>query len=533
MNCKICNEEQTIRSMAMHLRWAHSMKTDEYVSKYGEFRPKNIELNNIKQNSVLECKLCNEKMMNNRQLMCHITKKHKNITKEEYIIKYILNDIHPTCKCGCGEKVKILTNGKNNNSNSSSQYHVDYIKGHWDWVKPGYHYHNEETKLKMSQSAIKRIQNDKLNNIINPWHSHEALIQRNKNNWIKMQQRIKKQNNIECLNEDLSVSKKNHDVFKFKCLKCNHEWDQISFYPRCHKCNPPTYFGTSLEEKKLVDFIQGIKICNSRNIISPFELDIYLPNNNVAIEYNGLYWHSESMGKYNDYHLNKWNKCREKNIHLIQIFSDEWLNKEDIVKSRILNILKQTPNKIYARKCEIKEIIDIKIKNQFLNNNHIQGEDKSKIKIGLYYENNLVSVMTFGIPRKAIGKSKNSINNEYELVRFCNILNTNVIGGASRLLKYFIKKYSPNKIYSFADNRWSDINNNVYKNLGFTLTSISPPGYWYTKDFLNRLHRYNFNKNKLIENGNDKNKTEFEIMDELGYHRIWDCGVSRYELILN
>jgi hypothetical protein len=530
MKCEICNEEQTIRSMAMHLRWSHpEIKTEEYIKKYGEFRPKKIKENQSKEKSFFECKICNEKMMHNRQLMHHITKKHKNISKEEYVIKYFLNNIIPTCKCGCGEKVKILLNGPN------QQYHTEYIKGHWDWVKPGYNFHSDETKKQMRISAIKRIEKDKKNNIISPWHSEKSLINRNKNNIIKIQQRIKDKHNIICLNLNEHYSKKNYDIFKFKCLNCNYNWEQISFYPRCHKCNPPTYFGSSLEEKELVDFIKTLDnniITNSRNIINPYELDIYIPNYNIAIEYNGLYWHSEKGGKYQGYHINKFKICLDKNIHLIQIFSDEWINKKEIVKSRLKNLLKQTPNKIYARKCKIKEISP-KQKNDFLNQNHIQGEDKSKIKLGLFHDNELISVMTFGYPRKAIGKKNNSNNNEYELIRFCNKLNNNVIGGASKLLRFFIKYYTPTNIYSFADNRWSNPENNLYKNIGFNFKSYSQPGYWYTKDFLIRLHRFNFNKQKLIKYNKESNLTEFEIMDKLGYYRVWDCGVSRYEYVIS
>ena len=124
-------------------------------------------------------------------------------------------------------------------------------------------------------------------------------------------------------------------------------------------------------------------------------------------------------------------------------------------------------------------------------------------------------------------------NNEWELIRFCNKKNTNVLGAASKLLKYFIKNYQPKHIYSFADNRWSTPKNNLYNILGFTLTKESKPGYWYTKNFTERIHRFNFNKQKLKKLGFDiDNQTEHEIMNSIKYYKVWDCGVSRYELDL-
>lgn len=522
MKCQICDKEQTIRSMAMHLKWKHNLKTEEYVSQYGEFRPKFIKQNQIKQNSSIKCFECGVEMMNNKQLMHHIAKIHPHISQEEYIVKHFFNNVHPVCKCGCGQNTEFLRHGKNDNGEKA--WFREYIKGHWDWIKPGHHKHSDKTKEQMRNSALKRIEKG-----INPWHTKEALFKKNKNNWDKIQNRIKNQHNVVCLNPNYETSMTQQNEYNFECFKCGYKWSQISFYPNCQKCHPPTYFGSSLEEKELVNFIKeysGNVVTNSRLIIPPYELDIYLPNHKIAIEYNGLFWHSEKCGKYKNYHLDKLNLCIQNDIKLIQIFSDEWINHKDIVKSRIKNLLNLNEIKIFARKCTIKEITP-QTKNLFLTQNHIQGNDKSIIKLGLYYGNELVSVMTFGQPRVGIGATT---KNSWELVRFCNKINYQVVGGASKLLKYFIKTYSPKNIYSFADRRWSSHISNVYQTLGFKLKTTSNAGYWYTKDFLVRLHRFNFNKGVLAKMGCDISKTEFEIMDSLGYTRIWDCGTLRYEL---
>ena len=529
--CSICGSKETIRSFAMHLRWNHApMKTEEYVQIYGEFRPKKIEnLNKISESNII-CKECNEPMINNRQLMHHITKKHSELGKENYIIKHIYNGIRPKCKCNCGQFVTILPHGKT--ESGKNQYHVDYIKGHWDWIKPGYNSHSVITKDLMSEIAKERIKNEQIKNggFAN-MHKPEILKERRIKRKQESINRLEKENNLIITNKEEIEKIAECKLFKCECKKCGYKWEQKSSNLRCVVCHP--YSPVSKEEAEIFKFIKenykGIILTNHFGLITNKEIDIYLPELNLGIEYNGLYWHSE-LFKDKDYHYNKFNESKDR-IKLIQIFSDEWLNKKEIVKSRILNLLGKSI-KIYARKCEIKEV-DIKLKNEFLDSNHIQGKDKSLYKFGLYYNNELVSLMTFGKPRTAIGKKLNSNENEYELIRFCNKLNTNVVGGASKLLKHFIKLYSPKSIYSFADNRWSNPNNNIYNTLGFQLISQSLPGYWYTKNFNERHHRYNFRKQKLKELGCDISKTEWEIMEELKYYKVWDCGVSRYEMIFH
>lgn len=197
------------------------------------------------------------------------------------------------------------------------------------------------------------------------------------------------------------------------------------------------------------------------------ELDIFIPNKNIAIEYNGLYWHRDTV-KGKNYHLNKLNLCDAKNIRLINIFEDEWINKQAIVKARLKSILGLTPYKIYARKCVVKEITFAEAE-RFTTKYHLQGSAKSSVNLGLFYRGRLVAVMTF---------SHSRFNKKYnwELLRYCTVFNFNIIGGAGKLLSFFKQKYV-GSIISYADKRWS--NGNLYKKLGFTELNDSPPNYWY------------------------------------------------------
>ena len=291
--------------------------------------------------------------------------------------------------------------------------------------------------------------------------------------------------------------------------------DKHEICTNCHSIND----SVSVSESDVVKYIQTFGLIlelNNRTILNGKELDIYIPSKNIAIEYNGLYWHSE-LYKSNDYHLNKTEECETKGIQLIHIFEDEWLHKQDIVKSRLKNILGLTENKIYARKTEIN-LVSSKDSKIFLDNNHIQGNVNSSIKLGLYYNNELVSLMTFNDEK----------NSNYNLTRFCNKLDTTVIGGADKLFKYFIKIYNPKEIISFSDKRWST--GNLYKKLNFKMIQIVPPSYWYIIGD-NKFHKFNFRKNRKAFkqlNHNKTNNTEHEIMLENKIYRIYDCGLNKW-----
>jgi hypothetical protein len=157
-----------------------------------------------------------------------------------------------------------------------------------------------------------------------------------------------------------------------------------------------------------------------------------------------------------------------------------------------------------------------------LNKYHIQGEDKSKIHLGLHYKNRLVAVMTFAKLRKVLALEHKE--GSYELSRFAAINHFVIVGGADKLLKYFERTYHPKAITSYADRRWSQ--GDVYYKLGFKLDHISPPSYWYTKDYYHRIYRFNFRKNVLQTKlpNFDPNLSEWENMKNHKYDRIWDCG---------
>ena len=296
-------------------------------------------------------------------------------------------------------------------------------------------------------------------------------------------------------------------------------------------CGCPTC-GKNLSrgEEEVAEFIEslgfGVERRNIKILNGYKELDIFIPSKMLAIEYNGLYWHSE-LFRDEKYHLNKMIECQEKGIRLIQIFEDEWLNKKEIVKSRIKSILGIIENKIYARNCEIRELHS-SVSQQFLDENHLQGNCNASVRYGLYYNNELISLMTFGGLRKNLGST--SEEGSFELLRFCNKLNYQVVGGASKLLKHFIENIKPHRIISYCDLRYSD--GKLYKSIGFELVGQSKPNYYYIdKGFHNRENRYNYRKDILVEKYHcPKDISEHKFCNSMGLYRIYDCGNLKFEL---
>jgi len=311
--------------------------------------------------------------------------------------------------------------------------------------------------------------------------------------------------------------------------KCGYEYDIDIGYQGHFKC-PKCFPIRSKKQYEIYEFLReytDIKF-NDRKLIRPLELDIL--TDKFAIEYDSLTFHStgNSALQYLNFKAEKPNKhvyktelCENKSVQLFRIFSNEWFQKQDIWKSIILHRL-GISSKIFARKCEINEI-DTKTSKEFLQNNHLQGSINASVRIGLFYKNNLVQVMTFC-------KSRFNKKYQYELLRMCSKLDYTVIGGASKLLKYFERNYKPDSIISYANRRWSQ--GNVYKILGFEFIHNSKPNYFYFKgdDCSSLFSRNQFQKHLL------KNKltifkpelTETENMYLNGYRKIYDCGDKVY-----
>ena len=332
--------------------------------------------------------------------------------------------------------------------------------------------------------------------------------------------------------EKLKMFDNPNRIIKFFCTNCNSneaipsetfKWRIRNNGTSCGQCGGNNNFGISKKETDLRDFVSnelGVEIKGNHRILpNNREIDIHVLKLKLGIEFNGLYWHND-LKLHKNYHKQKQDDAKNLGIRLIHIFEDEWDFKREIVKSRLRNVI-GINNKIHARKCEVRKI-STTIEKDFLIENHIQGYAKSSIKLGLYYENKLVSLMTFSKPNLSKGQKKKE--GYWELLRFCSLLNTNVVGGASKLFSYFVKTYQPAEIISFADKRWSE-SGNIYKVLGFDFIHDTAINYWYVNLTTGeRIHRFSLRKNE----NDDKSLTEYENRLRQGFVRIWDCGSSKW-----
>lgn len=492
---------------------------------------KEILLENWSKNDFIKLSL----NQNIRNILCEETKfldnHYKKIplrTRAYVIVNNITEENIPKCQCGksraidvtfaengfrtfCGEKCS-------RHANKISKEALNFLSNK-DWL------YDQRLIKKFSILEIAKTLNVS-ETTVNKWlkhHNIDNLIDgRSRNSaateLFKNEQKLKDlyESGLTCEQIAEMVSSTKSTVLRW----LNHYNIEI----KSSNSYPKKITKASKNELEIYEFIKSVyfnKIESSnRTILKGKELDIYISNKNLAIEYNGLYSHSykpweskSSLIKDSNYHLNKTLECEKFNIQLLQIFSDEWLNKRPIVKSIIKSKL-GINEKVYARKCKIIDV-DTSIKNLFLNNNHIQGEDKSKIKLGLTYNNELLCVMTF---------CKSRFNKHYiwELSRFCTKCNYNVVGGFSKLLTHFRKIHS-GSIISYADRRYS--NGNVYIKNGFTLLHINKPSYYYVdKNYMKRYNRMHFQKKYTGKN----NCTEYEAARSLGFNKIYDCGTLAY-----
>ena len=300
-----------------------------------------------------------------------------------------------------------------------------------------------------------------------------------------------------------------------------------SYYDRYKLTVPIRKVLSSYIEENVREWLEewNIKyIRNDRSIISPKELDFYIPSKSIAIELNGNWSHSTtSYGKFTpvspSYHLNKLKLCENKNIRLIHLYEYEFQHISRI-KNYLKDILDVDITKIYARKCNIKSLKSDECK-EFLNTYHIQGYKNASVNLGLFYDNELISLMSFSKPR--FNKKV-----EWELIRFVNRSGIRIVGGASKLFKYFIRNYNPNSIISYSNR--DKFTGDIYNVLGFDLDSYSPPNYVWVKDNI-VYTRYQCQKHKLsklLGDNFDSSLSESDNMCNNYFNKIYDCGNAVY-----
>lgn len=303
---------------------------------------------------------------------------------------------------------------------------------------------------------------------------------------------------------------------------------------RCKACKYSTGEGQVYRFLKKVLPGEVVMQGDRKHLPNRSEIDIYLPNRKLAIEYDGLAYHTEEhflKDKRRGWtprqaqNRQKWktDECYKQDLRMVHIFEDEWLEHRDIVEDKLKAILKTPATKYYARKLTVKEVPK-KDARDFLEANHIQGGTQMSVSVGLYDGDKLLAVQSF------CKYTRKNIPGAWELVRYATLLGTQIVGGFSRCLKWFERNYSPKEVISFADLRWCDRDENVYLANGFEPTGEVEKKYWYVKP-PKRFHKSDFRKRKFKSQYPEiysPDKTEAEMAKELGLQRIYDCGLIRY-----
>ena len=312
-----------------------------------------------------------------------------------------------------------------------------------------------------------------------------------------------------------------------------------------NKFNHLIKFSQSYMEQEVSELLDSLRInyqMHNRSVIAPNELDIYIPDYRLAIECNPTATHNSSFGYMNidnniidySYHKKKTDLCESQGVFLFHIFGYDWKHHKPVIESMLRNLLQKNDIVIYARKCEVKEV-NWQDSLEFLKTNHRQGASSASIRLGLYYNNELVSLMTFNKMRTTIGTGSEDLTDCWELARFCSKLNTSVVGAASKLFKHFVTEYTPQRIRSFSDR--AHTKGTLYSNLGFKEVRRSDPGYMWvdtkTDVAYNRVNAQKQNIKKFLHDDDiDLALTEREIMESHGFARVYDSGTITWEWTL-
>jgi GNAT superfamily N-acetyltransferase/predicted Zn-ribbon and HTH transcriptional regulator len=469
------------------------------------------------------CQICQYENEDKKAFATHLQRSH-NLTSKQYTIDYLQNGVEPVC-LECGEKVRYVSFEfkrycKNHSNFALSESGKKGGKNKQTWNK-GQTKETNEIIARMAEECQAQG-----NHFYGKKHSQQSIFKMCQSHRISEEEFLQRANNADDL--DILIDYSQYEArqklyIPVKCKICGEEDKKtlmaIERGSKCRKCFPLNT--NSKPQNEVQEFIHSLGFSeeqvlkNNRTVLAPKELDIYIPDKNFAIEFNGLHWHSELYKENND-HQNKTFDCMEKGIQLFHIFSDEWQYKQDIVKSMIQNRLGKNENKVYARQCSVY-IVPQPDRTEFFNNNHISEDTKSKIAFGLYYNDKLMSCISLRKPY-----SKKYDESCIEIARFATEKGYNIVAGFSKLMKYVIdwcKDNNYSNILTYADLRFGQ--GKVYEQYGFQYQHTTSPDYWYTDGEI-RENRLKYKATDLL--------SENQVAENAGVIKIYGCGSHMFLL---
>ena len=462
-----------------------------------------------------ECLICHNKFETGKRLSNHIKKEHK-LNGDDYTTRYLYEGIRPTCN-NCGDPTRRVGYAYKKYCAGCSKI-ASKIGGKKGGKAPNPRRGKTKNDDDVLMAASKRMMG-KGNHFFGKKHTEKTLEKISKTKLLtrlELIERVKQRSDeFKLLTTHKEYTSRQQQYLRFQCRKCKKiNRKTLQAFERgsaCEKCNP---VGTSQGERELAEWLikKGFTVKRSdRTIIGPKEIDIAIHNKKIAIEFDGLYWHSELSPKGADrhYHREKTRACLESGWSLIHIFSDDWSNKKDIVKSMLLHRLGKSSKQVSARSCQVVEL-DVTSRREFFNQSHASGDVASKKAWGLINKGTLVAAMSVRSPRQKRWTDR------LEIARFASLPGIRVAGGLSKLLsrvKKFAVKEEKSGLISYADRRFGE--GNSYRQVGFTKFGETGLDYWYT-DGQVRVDRFSMRATK--------NLTELNRAQSLGMGRIWGCG---------
>lgn len=316
---------------------------------------------------------------------------------------------------------------------------------------------------------------------------------------------------------DLNDFSGTHAEYKWQCNTCDSIFEdhlQDGRVPRCFKCHPLKFGALENDLRESIEAQFGIKTERTVKICgdSKYEIDIFVPDKMIGIEFNGAYWHSDKF-KSPTYHQDKTLLAKDNEIQLIHVFEDQWISNREKVLSLLAAKLGVNQT-IGARKCTVNYITP-KQSREFLESNHLDGSARgAAVHVGLFQKDELVMVASFG-------KSRFDRKYDWELYRLASLASRTITGGVSKIVKFFREKH-PGTLMTYVD--LSHSTGNGYLRAGFEFVGTTGPGYFYLDKNLQRISRYAAQKKHLNNILGTTDLSESEAALSLGLTKIWNCG---------
>lgn len=491
------------------------------------------------------CPLCNQNLpKHSRGKFFHAT--GHGITSEE-LARKIHGDPQPICGCGCGSSVrwigwsdgfaKFLPGHMSKESRESSIKKIKKSLEHNHWSR-GLSKKSSAIIERMSTSISNSLKNSYSSGKIKHWAAGKtaaddpriaaAALKKSvtlggKNHWHFMNESEVLERVLLSLNnqfiilsklDDLTERKNNVDyAIQIKCLRCSNVFNSTIYnIIRCErkKCSTCDVANISTHQLELENFVHSLGVQNilrsDRTNPTGYELDIYIPGMSIAIEFNGLYWHSDAVNNDRSYHNRKSIACRQNGITLIHVFEDEWVYKRSIVESMITSKLGLSPKKIGARECRICELSSGESKT-FFNDNHIDGDTTGFITYALRNHDTVIAAIKL---RKPYSKRWKGF---IEIARFATTRGYTVAGGFSKLMKHITKVHHEG-IFTYVDTRFGGSGEHCVA-AHMELSHTTDVSFWWTdrSQRFNRLH---------CKATNDASEKENAL--KRGLFKVWGCA---------